>query len=212
MTTRRPRRSVAAVACAVLCLFLVPGLAWAHAELATMSPADKSSGPAPAAIVATFTEKLTASKSSLTLVDAGGAVIAAGGEVDSATQQSMTLTLPALEPGAYTIRWTSTSAADGDLARGVTTFTVVAASASPATPSQAPATASVAPSVAASVAPSPSAEASPSAAPAASPSAAPTTPATSTSDAVTPIVVALVVLVGLGLWLRRGRGRRPPPG
>ncbi len=211
MTTRRPRRSSAAVACAALCLFLVPGLASAHAELDTMTPADKSSGPAPAAIVATFTETLTASKSSLTLVDAGGAVVADGGAVDSATQKQMTLTLPALAPGAYTIRWTSTSSADGDLARGVTTFTVVAASPSPATPSPAPSTASTAPSVAASVAPS-ATVASSSSAPAPSPSDAPTTPATSTSDAVVPIVVALVVLAALGLWLVRGRARRPPPG
>jgi len=198
MTDRRPRRSVAAVAFATLCLFLIPGLVTAHAELDTMTPADKSSGPAPAAIVATFTENLDASKSSLRLVDANGAVTAEGGEVDAATPKEMTLTLPALEPGEYSVRWTSASAEDGDIAHGVTTFTVTAPSPSPASPSPEPSTASAAPSVA----PSPS----PTVAPSSSP--APTTPASSTSDALIPIVVVLAVLAGLGIWLLRGRGRQ----
>ncbi len=207
MISRRPRRAVAALTGAALCLLLVPGLALAHAELDTMTPADKSSGPAPAAIVATFTENLVPSKSNLTVIDSTGAVVAAGGDVDSANKKQMTLTLPAMAPSAYRIRWTSTSATDGDLARGVTTFTVVAPSPTPPSPSPTPepSTASEAPSAPPSVAPS--AAASPPASAAPSPSSPPTTSTGSTTDAVIPIVVVLIVLAGLGLWLMRGRGR-----
>ena len=104
-----------------------------------------------------------------------------------------------LAPGTYTIRWTSFSTEDNEQARGTTTFTVAAASTpSPSpTPSVATAAPSVAPSVAPSIPPAGSA----------SPSAPPTAPAASTGDAVIPIVAALLVLAGLGVWLLRGRTR-----
>ncbi len=203
MTPRRPRRSVAAVAFATLSILLAPGVASAHAELATMTPKDKSSGPPPTEIVATFTETLSQSGTSLALVSGGGAVVAQGGTVDAADAKTLRLTVPVLTAGAYTVRWTSKSADDGDIDRGTTTFTVTAASA--------------APSAAGSVAPSPAASASldasavPSAVASEAASPAPsggTGTAASSSDAVIPIVVVLIALALLGLWLLRGRGRR----
>jgi methionine-rich copper-binding protein CopC len=186
---------------AVSLLSIAPAVL-AHAELATITPADKSTVPAPTTIVATFTEDLDASGSKLVLVDAGGKVVAQGGAVDATDKKKLRLDLSstALAPGAYTVRWTSKSADDGDLDRNMTTFTVV-----PASPS---------PSAAPSVAVSPSAEASASIAPSVETAASPSptgesgTPASSTSDAVIPIVVVLVVLALLGLWLLRGRSRR----
>ena len=203
MTPSRSRRAVATVATAVFLTLLAPGAVLGHAELDTATPADKSSVPPPTEVVLTFTETLDPSKSSIKLADAGGQIVAEGSTVDTGDTKSMRLVTPNLAAGAYTVRWISASAQDGDLDHGTTTFTVIAASPPP----------SVAPSADASVVPSaavsPSATAAPSVAP--SPSAPPTTPATSTSDAIIPIVVVLVILAGLGIWLLRGRGRGRGP-
>jgi methionine-rich copper-binding protein CopC len=178
-------------------LILAPSAVLGHAQLDTISPADKSSGPAPAEIVGTFVENLDPSKSSFTLVDAGGAVVQKGGRVASADPRRLTLTLTeSLAPGAYTIRWATVSTEDGETARGVTTFTVTAPPSPSPTPSEAP-----------SVGPSPSPSPVPSVGPSPSASAPPARPATSTSDAVIPIVAALFVLAAIGLWLMRGRSR-----
>jgi methionine-rich copper-binding protein CopC len=199
MAPQRLRRSLAVLVGASLLLILLPVAALAHAELDTISPADKSSGPPPQQIVGTFVENVDPSKSSYTVVDASGKVVVSGGEVDPANTKRMTLALPVLAPGGYTIRWTTLSADDNEIARGTTTFTVVAASPSPsATP---------VPSASVAASASPSASAPPSAAPSPSPSGGTGTP-TSTTDALIPIVAVLVVLALLGLWLLRGRGRR----
>jgi methionine-rich copper-binding protein CopC len=196
---RRPARRIALGLIVLLAQLVIPSLANAHAALVTISPADQSSGPAPTEIVGTFAENLDPSKSSFTLLDAGGVVVAQGGEVVSDDVRKMTLTLTeTLAPGAYTIRWTTFSTEDKELARGTTTFTVVAAGPSP----------SPAPSIRSTEGPSRTPSVAPSIAPSATPSAPPTAPATSTSDALIPIVVVLVVLAGLGLWLLRGRSRR----
>jgi len=203
MTPQRPWRSVAAVAVATLCLFAVPALALGHAELDTVTPADKSTVPPPSEIVMTFTEALDASGSSIKLVDASGAVLAQGGTVDATNKKSMSLALSNLAVGKYTIRWTSKSAQDGDIARGTTTFTVAA----PTPPPSAAPSATVAPSPSPSLAASASVSESPSAAPSPSPSGGSGT-STSSTDAIIPIVVALIVLAALGAWLLRSRGRR----
>ncbi len=203
MSAHRPRRPVAAVALAALCLLTsAPSVAVAHAELDTVTPADKSTVPEPSQIVMTFTEDLDASASNIRVVDASGAVVAQGGTVSSTDPREMTLALSSLAPGAYTVRWTSKSAADGDVARGTTTFTATAATPPPpsAPPSVDPSTASAEPSVA----PSPSA--APSDSPLASSGGTGTT--ASSTDTLIPIVVAIVVLGGFGAWLLRRRSRQ----
>ena len=165
----------AATAAAVLLLLIAPSVL-GHAELDTISPADKSSGPSPTEIVGTFVQNLDPSKSSFAVVDSTGTVVAKGGQVASNSVRKMTLPLTApLAPGAYQIRWTTVSTEDGELARGTTTFTVVAAT--PA-PSASP-TPSVAPSASAVASTTPSLSPSPAAAPSAAPG-----PAASTTDAV----------------------------
>src|SRR6185312_14967141 len=158
-----------------------------HAELDTMTPANGSTvTAAPAQIVATFTEPLDPSKSSLVLVTSDGAQIASGVVVAADDAKKMTLAVPSLAAGAYEIRWTTASALDGDLDRGTTTFTYAPAPSPSASPSSAatatPATSASAaatppPSIAASVAPSPSGSGQPASA--------------STSDLLIPIVVAV---------------------
>ena len=206
MTHFRSRRAVATVATVAFLILLAPGAVLGHAELDTVSPADKSTVEGTPQIKMTFTEALDPAKSSITLVGPSGAVIDGNSNVPSGgSGKEMDFVVNGeLQSETYTIRWTTASAVDGDIARGTTTFTVVAASAPPPSPTS---------SVAASVEPSAAASASPTVAPsvAPSPSAPPTTPATSTSDAIIPIVVVLVVLVGLGIWLLRGRGRGRGP-
>jgi methionine-rich copper-binding protein CopC len=205
MTPRPLRRSVAvALATASAFLVLLPMSVFGHAELDTMSPADKSTVALASVteIVATFTEDLDPSGSNLALVDAAGKVVAKGGTVDATNKKQMTLDLSStgLTEQTYTVRWTSKSAQDGDLDRGTTTFTTAAG---PTTvPSPSPSAAS---STEASLSASPSAP--PSAAPSPSPSGG-TGTSTSSTDALIPIVVVLLVIAALGLWLLRGRGRR----
>jgi methionine-rich copper-binding protein CopC len=197
-----PRRSVAAVVFAWLCLLVGPGLVLAHAELATMTPADKSTVPSPTRIVASFTENLDASGSNLRLLDASGQVIAQGGTIDAATPKQMTLAVSNVGAGTYTIRWTSKSAEDGDIARGTTTFTATAATPPPASPSAEPSAPSAEPSVATSPVPSTSPADVASVGP--SPSGTDTSGGSTTSgtDAIVPIVVGVAVLGGLGWWIR----------
>ena len=196
-------RSLTLISAAVTVLaLLLPSVVLAHAELDTITPANGSTvDVAPTQIVATFTEALDPAKSSIVVLNAGGAQVATGGTVAADDTKRMTLALPALEPGAYQVRWTSTSAQDGDIDRGTTGFTYAPA----ATPSPTPSAAASA-TPAPSVAPTPSAVASPSVAP--SPTGGDTSATTtSASDFIIPIVVAVVLVAGLGYWLLRGRSR-----
>jgi len=185
---------------AFIAALAAPSAVLGHAELDTMTPATGSTvTAAPAQIVATFTEPLDPAKSSLVLVTSGGAQVASGGVVAADDAKKMTLALPSLAAGAYEIRWTTASALDGDLDRGTTTFTYAPAapSASPSSAASATPVASAAatpsPSIAATVAPSPSGTGQPASA--------------STSDLIIPIVVAVILIAGLGYWLLRGRAR-----
>jgi methionine-rich copper-binding protein CopC len=198
MTASRTLRLAASIALSALLAGLVTGTVLGHAELATVTPADKSTvqGP-PEEIVMTFTQNLDPLKSSIVVVDAAGKVLVQGGII-AGSPREMYLPLPGPLPvGAYEIRWTTFSSEDQEQARGTTTFTVAAAA------SVAPSTATESPSAGASVAPS----GAPSVVVSAAPSSPPTTPAASTNDAVIPIIVALIVLAGLGMWLLRGRAR-----
>jgi methionine-rich copper-binding protein CopC len=192
-------RSVTLLAAVAFSVALAaPAAVFGHAELDTITPANGSTvTTAPTEIVATFTEALDPSKSSIVVLNAAGAQVATGGTVDSTDTKKMTLALPSLDAGTYQVRWTSASAEDGDLDRGTTGFTYAPAptqSTSPSAPPSATAAASPTPSTAvASAAPSPSASGQPA--------------STSTSDLIIPIVVAVILIAGLGYWLLRGRAR-----
>ena len=103
---------------------------------------------------------------------------------------------PALEPGAYEIRWTSWSAEDDEGDRGITMFTFTPP---PPTPTPTPT-----PAPSATPAPTPAPTPSPTASPSPAPSAD-TTPSTSATDILLPIIVAVVVIAGFGYWLLRRR-------
>lgn len=178
----------AAAAALMLLLFSVSAVA-AHAELEESDPADGATIEAPYTLTATFSEEFAADPeiSFMRVQDASGAVVASGGQsADDPTM--MTVDLPELEPGEYTVRWQTTTEDDNGTERGTFTFKVAAAAT-----------------------PSPAATATPAAsAPAASPTAAPTPTATpggagqSTaggSDVLIALIIGLVIIGAIAAFL-----------
>jgi methionine-rich copper-binding protein CopC len=198
--SRTSRVGFAVLAGLITALLIAATVAFGHAELATVTPADKSTVQgSPTEIVMTFVQNLDPAKSSIVVVDSANKVVVQGGTVPAGQKREMDLAITTpLAPGTYTIRWTTFSTEDQETARGTTTFTVTAPPPS-ASPSVAPSASAAAPSALPSVVPTVVVSAAP--------SSPPTTPAASTNDAVIPIIVALIVLAGLGMWLLRGRAR-----
>jgi methionine-rich copper-binding protein CopC len=206
--TLRPRRRrvhLSATAILLLVLLLLPGAVAAHAELDEPTPADGATVEGtPTAVAGTFTQDIDPDGSSLRLRDAAGETIAEGG-VDPADDRRMVITdLPDLAPGEYTVRWTTHSAEDDEIARGTWRFTVVAAPTPEPTPAPTPtpsATASVEPTAAPTPTP-----ASPSPTPSAPPDQEPTATG---ADVLLPIVLGLAIIgFGAGYLLARRRGSR----
>ena len=124
-TVSPARTALRAFGAATAALLLVAGLAGpalGHAELDTADPADKAVlQTPPTTITLTFTEDLDPSKSSFKLLAPDGSTVGTGG---ATAIRTMSLDNLELAPGAYQIKWTSASAADGDIARGELAFTV----------------------------------------------------------------------------------------
>ncbi len=175
-------------------LLLWPQVALGHAELdtATPGPGDEVVG-SPAEIVATFTQDLDMSRTTMEVRDASGATVAEDPVLGDGPRE-LRLALPALAPGDYEVRWTSFSAEDSELERGRYTFTVLPAS-SP-TP---------APTVAATLAPTAAGTAPPTT-PASTPIATnPPGPDDSGASALVPIGIASIAILAIGAWLLRRR-------
>jgi methionine-rich copper-binding protein CopC len=193
------RRPLVLIAWAAIALALPAGVA-AHAELETVFPADGTTvTEAPTEIVMTFTEALDPAKSSIVLAEVGNPPQLSGGKVSANDPKRMTLAIPELAAGVYEIRWTSTSAEDGDIARGTTHFTYAPTPPSPTDEASPSPSSSASPS--ASIA-SPSASTSPAPSPSGS-----TTPTASGTDVLLPIIAALVVIALFAAWLMRNRSR-----
>ena len=207
MTLRPHRRRVrlSATATSLLVLLLLPVAVAAHAELGEPTPADGATVEGtPTEVAGTFTQDIDPDGSSLRLRDAAGETIAEGG-VDPADERRMVITdLPDLAPGEYTVRWTTDSAEDDEIARGIWRFTVVAAPTPEPTPVP-----TAAPSAPASVGPSAAPTPTP-APPSPTPSAPPDQDPTATgADVLLPIVLGLAIIgFGAGYLLARRRGSR----
>src|ERR1700744_3698601 len=110
------------VLAAALCL--ATGSAFAHAHPKVLEPAVGSVGPAPTQVSIRFTEGLEPKLSSIQVAGANGAAVTqAKSVVDAADATHMTLALPALNPGAYSVHWISI-AIDGHRTEGNYPFTV----------------------------------------------------------------------------------------
>jgi methionine-rich copper-binding protein CopC len=199
MMLQMSRRRVAAlVLSGAIAALLVPGLALAHADLETATPADKSTVTEPVVEVSgIYSEAMTPDGSSLVIKDAAGATVARG-TVDPEDDTRMVATPAApLGSGVYTVESTAVST-DGHAERTTWTFTVAVVATPTPTTSAAPTTA-----------PTPAAATPlPSVAPTPVPSAD-TSPTGSGSDVLLPIVVALVILGGGAAYLLSRRNRPP---
>ncbi len=199
------RRVATLVLVASMAGFLVPGLVFAHAELDTPTPADKSTVTTPVTEVSgTFTQRIKADGSTLVVKRVGGGTVAEGG-ADPADDHRMVATPTSpLESGSYQVEWTTNSAEDKEVARGTWSFTVAVAAPSP-TPAVT-AAASAVPTAAVTAAPSVAASSLATPAPSADGSSA-----GSGSDVILPIIIALIVLGAGAAYLLSRRNRPPDP-
>lgn len=184
------------VAALLAALLLLPGVAIGHAELetATPGPGDEVVG-SPTQIVATFSQDLDMSRTTMEVRDASGTTVAEGPVLGDGKRE-LVLALPELAPGEYEVRWTSFSAEDSELERGRYSFTVLPA------PNPSP-DLTVAPTAAATAAAPTAPPSTPS--PGASATAAPVESSDSGLAALLPIGVAVIALLAIGAWLLRRR-------
>jgi copper resistance protein C len=177
-------------------LLLLPAVALGHAELdtATPGPGDEVVG-SPTEVVATFTQDLDMSRTTMEVRDASGATVA-DGPVRGAGKRELVLALPELAPGEYEVRWTSFSAEDSELDRGYYNFTVLPAPSPTPAPTAAP---TAAPSAEPPTAPPATVSPAPSA------TAAPIESSDSGLATLLPIGIAVIALAAIGAWLLRRR-------
>jgi len=211
MMSHSPARCLAALLpLAVIAAVSLPGIAAAHAELVTPSPADKSTATEPVTIVSSvFSEAMTPDGSSLIVKDATGATIATG-TVDPGDDSRMVATPgEPLGSGAYAVEWTAV-ATDGHVERGKWTFKVAVAP----TPSPTPVP-TAAPTAVATAAPTPApTQAAPTTVPSTGPTPVPAAGSGTTGtggEVVLPIVVALIVLGAGAAYLLTRRNRPTDP-
>ncbi len=204
MLQNQIRRVATLVPVAAMAVLLVPGLALAHAELDTPTPADKSTVTTPVTEVSgTFIQRMKVDGSTLVVKLVGGGTVAEGG-VDPTDDKRMVATPTSpLGSGSYQVEWTTNSAEDNEVARGTWTFTV-AVSPSPTPAVTAPA----------SAVPTAAVTAAPSAIGSLPPTPAPSADGSSTgsgSDVILPILIALIVLGAGAAYLLSRRNRPPDP-
>ena len=94
-------------------ILLLAVLAFAHAVPGTMVPAANATVSAPASVTVHFSEELEPKFSKLSLSDAAGKVVSKAPSAVGTDAKVMTLPLPALDPGVYTVNWTSVALDSG---------------------------------------------------------------------------------------------------
>jgi methionine-rich copper-binding protein CopC len=133
---------VAAAIVAVIALAALPGIVLSHATLVSSDPTNGATITTPYTLTATFAEDVDPTRSTLTVENSSGTIVASGtvNATDaSETTAEMTAQLPALPNGTYTVRWTTVTPDDNGIERGTYTFNVGSGNATPA-PTAPPAT------------------------------------------------------------------------
>ena len=115
-----------AVSGALFWLLLTPGSASAHANLARSEPAgNEVLKEAPERVVVWFTEEIERSFSKIEVLDSNGSRVDNGGStVDSNNLKVMSVSLPPIPNGSYTVAWKNVSTVDGHRVRGSFVFSV----------------------------------------------------------------------------------------
>jgi methionine-rich copper-binding protein CopC len=118
---RLPRLAAAALSAALL----APAVAWAHAEMVKSVPARRAAmTTAPPRVRLSFNERVEAKFSRVSVWDAKGAQVDLKDvEVDPEDPKQLTVGLPPLAPGAYTVRFRVLSV-DGHVVESQFPFTV----------------------------------------------------------------------------------------
>jgi methionine-rich copper-binding protein CopC len=119
--TRAHRLAVAALAG----VLLAPAVAWAHAEMVKSVPGRRSAmTTAPSRVRLSFNERVEAKFSRVSVWDAKGAQVDLKDvEVDPEDPRQLTVGLPALDPGTYTVRFRVLSV-DGHIVESQFPFTI----------------------------------------------------------------------------------------
>ena len=125
-------RLIGAFVAATLLVLLATVSVFAHAELVESDPADGETIETPYTLTATFSEEFDPNpqRSFVVVEDPAGDEVARGG-VSEDDPTMMTVDLPELEPGDYTVRWQTTTADDQGVERGTFTFNVTAPTPTP---------------------------------------------------------------------------------
>ncbi|MFN0094945.1 MAG: copper resistance protein CopC [Dehalococcoidia bacterium] len=113
----------------VLGVLVAPAVAFAHAEPAQLRPgsgAVLTSAPLAVEILMTQEMARQPGANDIDVFDAkGGEVTTVAAVIDNGNRKRLTVALPStLAPGAYTVKWKTLSAEDGDAADGSYPFTV----------------------------------------------------------------------------------------
>lgn len=116
--------ATATLVAAVFVLAFAAAPAAAHAQLVSSSPgAGETLAEAPSELRLVFSERLVPQATTVDVLDANGRlVIAGGGSVDPSDPFLLTVALPTLATGGYTVEWRNVSADDGHGAQGFYTF------------------------------------------------------------------------------------------
>ena len=115
-----------AVAGALLWLGLTPGSVWAHANLVRSEPsANEVLAEPPDRVVVWFTEEIERSFGKVEVLDSNGSRVDNGdSSVDSNNLTIMSVSLPPIPNGSYTVAWKNVSTVDGHRVRGSFVFSV----------------------------------------------------------------------------------------
>ncbi|KVV61977.1 copper resistance protein CopC [Burkholderia cepacia] len=118
-------RQLAAFAVAGTIVAAAPVAASAHGKLESAAPATGSTvDTAPDTLRLTFNEDLEPTFSSVKVSDANGnAVSQEKAKIDASNPRVMTIAMPKLAPGAYTVQWVAMTA-DAHRTKGAYTFRV----------------------------------------------------------------------------------------
>jgi len=107
---------------------ILAGPAFGHAKLrSTVPAADAQLIEAPKSVTLTFNENV---RLAVLSVAAGGRQIPVTVDRSAPAASQVTVTLPALTPGTYQVRWSVLSVDDGHATQGTFSFTIMAAAAS----------------------------------------------------------------------------------
>ncbi len=118
-------RKLLVCAAATAAFVLSPALAFAHGRLESATPSAGSTvDTSPESLRLTFNEDLESSFSTIKVVDASGALATKEkAKVDSSNPRVLTVTVPKLVSGSYTVQW-AVMTHDAHKTKGIYTFAV----------------------------------------------------------------------------------------